>query len=77
MDEKTMCAAQTCDMVKEVWAYHFGESLIFGKMSFETEVSESRKMIVADRYVIEKIFKLHKRWKKMEKHTCVKCFACS
>ena len=58
--DKSEAAKQTGKKVKEVWSYHFGNSVIWGKEKVG-DVESKEKMIVADKKIKEKVLSLYER----------------
>ena len=59
-------AAKTVtNAIKNVWEHHFSSRVIHGRENTETEEDNSKKMIVADGKIKEKILDIWKKWKEL------------
>ena len=58
-------AVETIPLLKEVWKHHFGERVVLGYDSAMKEVT--KKMIFGDQKIREKIMKIWKEWKVLER----------
>ena len=66
-NDPNLCAKEAACEVKRVWEHHFSTKVIFGRDNVDDEEDSKRKMIIHDQNIKDKILKIWKEWKDLER----------